>query len=206
MRYYQVKRGEATIQLHKPSIGERMFFLLSGAIVSVPLTLFIEQNFANPLLTGLSAFDITLITVAIFAPFIEEFSKVFPLFYRHGETQRSIFTLALFLGIGFGIVEFVTYVGTFGPQIIPNRIPGLFFHPASTSITAYGIATNKPLPYYLIAVSLHVVNNFFAILAPFVVPATVVILAITLITSWNLYNKTKEKFVESDHVYCVASQ
>ena len=106
-----MKKSEVTIQLHKPRIRELLFFLLSGAVVSVPLTLFIEQNFANPLITGFSTFDITIISVAIFAPFVEEFAKVFPLFYRHGETQRSIFTLALFVGIGFGIVEFITYAG-----------------------------------------------------------------------------------------------
>ena len=112
-------KNEVTVSLHRPSFNEKMFFLLSGAIVSVPLTLFVEQNFGNPLLTGFSAFDVTLITVAVFAPFVEEFSKIFPLFYRHGETQRSIFNLALFVGLGFGIVEFFTYVVAFGPQIIP---------------------------------------------------------------------------------------
>ena len=88
-------KEEARIPIHRPGINELMFFLLCGAILSVPLTLFIEQYFANPLLVGLSPFTASLISVAVFAPFIEEFSKVFPLFYRHGETQRSIFNLAL---------------------------------------------------------------------------------------------------------------
>jgi RsiW-degrading membrane proteinase PrsW (M82 family) len=197
-----LKKSEVTIELHKPGIRELLFFLLSGAVVSVPLTLFIEQNFATPLLTGLSAFDITIISVAIFAPFVEEFAKVFPLFYRHGETQRSIFTLALFSGIGFGIVEFITYVATFGPQIIPARVPGLFFHPAATSITAYGIATKRPLPFYLAAVSLHFANNFFAITAPPILPISVVVLAISLFASWQLHDRTQNKFVETDHATC----
>jgi len=194
-----MKKSEVTIQLHKPRIRELLFFLLSGAVVSVPLTLFIEQNFANPLITGFSTFDITIISVAIFAPFVEEFAKVFPLFYRHGETQRSIFTLALFVGIGFGIVEFITYVATFGPQVIPNRIPGLFFHPASTSITAYGIATKRPLPFYLAAVSLHFANNFFAVTAPSILPISVIVLAISLFASWQLYDRAQNKFIETDH-------
>jgi RsiW-degrading membrane proteinase PrsW (M82 family) len=128
---------------------------------------------------------------------VEEFSKIFPLFYRHGETQRSIFTLALFVGLGFGIVEFITYVATYGPLIIPNRIPGLFFHPASASISAYGVATKRPLPFYLAAVSLHFANNFLAVLAPPTVPSTFIVLVITLFASWQLYNKTQEKFVEN---------
>ncbi len=194
-----MKKTHVAIQLHRPSVNELLFFVLSGAIVSVPLTLFIEQNLTNPLLSGLSPFNITLITVAVFAPFVEEFSKGFPLFYRHGETQRSIFNLALCVGIGFGIVEFITYIAVFGPEIVPNRIPGLLFHPASTSITAYGIATRKPLPYYLAAVSLHFANNFFAVITPGVLPFSVIILLATCLASWRLHTKTKEKFVETDY-------
>lgn len=162
--------------------------------MSVPLTLFIEQ-FANPLLVGLSTVNITIITVALFAPFVEEFSKIFPLFYRHGETQRSIFNLALLVGLGFGIVEFLTYVATIGPQVIPDRIPGLFFHPASTSISAYGIATKRPVPFFLAAVSLHFANNFLALLSPPLFPTSVAILAVALFASWQLHEKTKDKFV-----------
>jgi RsiW-degrading membrane proteinase PrsW (M82 family) len=202
-------KNHVTIQIHKPSKNELLFFLLSGAVVSVPLTLFIEQ-FANPFLVGLSEVDIALLTIAIFAPFIEEFSKIFPLFYRHGETQRSIFNLALFVGLGFGIVEFFTYVLTVGPQIIPDRIPGLIFHPASTSISAFGIATKKPLPYYLAAVSLHFANNILAVTVPRPFPASFIILVIAMLVSWRLYEKTKDKFIESDyaviHVGDLASQ
>jgi len=191
-----MSKDTVTIRLHRPEINELLFFFISGAIVSVPLTLFIEQ-YASPLLTGLSSFDVAVITIVVFAPFVEEFSKVFPLFYRHGETERSIFNLGLFVGLGFGIVEFFTYVVTYGVQIIPNRIPGLFFHPASTSITAYGIAKKRPVPFYLAAVALHFANNFLTILN---VPITVVVLAITLLASWRLYGRTEEKFVNYPNV------
>ena len=170
-----------------------MFFLLCGAILSVPLTLFIEQYFANPLLVGLSPFTASLISVAVFAPFIEEFSKVFPLFYRHGETQRSIFNLALFVGLGFGIFEFATYVFALGVDPIA-RLPGLIFHPASTSITAYGIATKNTLPFYLLAVGLHFSNNIFVTLSPWF-PTSVLVVAATVFISWRLHDKTKEKFI-----------
>ncbi len=199
-----MEKSHVTIHIHRPSANEKMFFLVSGAIVSIPLTLFVEQ-FANPFLTGLSSFDITLITIAIFAPFVEEFSKVFPLFYRHGETQRSIFNLALFVGLGFGIVEFFTYVATYGTQIIPDRIPGLLFHPASTSITAYGIATKRPLPFYLAAVSLHFANNALAVLLP-AFPSSVIVLGITLYAAWQLHDKTKEKFIENNDTGCLEAQ
>jgi RsiW-degrading membrane proteinase PrsW (M82 family) len=191
----------ATIELHKPAIGELLFFLLSGAIVSIPLTLFLEQNFEAPLTNGLPAVTVSLITIVVFAPLVEEFSKVFPLFYRHGETQRSIFTLALCVGLGFGIVEFVTYVVLYGVVIIPDRIPGLFFHPASASITAYGIATRRPLPYYLAAVGLHFTNNFFAVTVP-TLPISFLILLVTLLTSWRLHAKAKNVFVRCEHLSC----
>lgn len=193
-----MKKDEVTIQLHRPSQSEMLFFVLSGAVVSVPLTLFVEQ-FANPLLTGLPTLDISIITIIIFAPFIEEFAKIFPLFYRHGETQRSIFNLAICVGLGFGIVEFLTYIFTFGPLIIPARIPGLFFHPASASISAYGIATKRPIPFYLAAVSLHFLNNFFAITGPTMAPFTVIVLAVTLLTSLQLHKRTKEEIIETDY-------
>ena len=75
-----MEKTKATIQLHKPSRTELAFFLLSGAVVSVPLTLFIEQNFASPLLTGLSATDISLLNLAVFAPCAVAFAKAFALF------------------------------------------------------------------------------------------------------------------------------
>ncbi len=197
-----MEKPKVTIQMHKPAMNELLFFLLSGAIVSVPLTLFIEQYLTNPFLGGLSTFDVSLLTIAVFAPFVEEFAKVFPLFYRHGETQRSIFTLAILAGLGFGIVEFITYVLTYGPAIIPQRIPGLFFHPASTSITAYGIATKRPWQFYLAAVSLHFANNFFALFTPAIGFTSIVVLAVTLFASWQLHGKTKEVFVQGDSNVC----
>ena len=190
----KMKKGEVTIQLHRPSIGELLFFLLSGAILSVPLTLFISQ-FAGSLLGGLSPFDARLISVAVFAPLIEEFAKIFPLFYRHGETQRSIFNLALFAGLGFGIVEFLTYVFGLGADQI-GRLPGLFFHPASTAISAYGIATKRPFPFYMVAVALHFSNNFLAATNPFLVSSSVIVVVITILAAFQLYGRTREKFID----------
>jgi RsiW-degrading membrane proteinase PrsW (M82 family) len=191
-----LRKNETTIRLHKPSTNELLFFLLSGAIMSVPLTLFIDQ-YASVLLIGLPLDYAILISVAVFAPFIEEFSKAFPLFYRHGETQKSVFSLALFVGLGFGIVEFLTYVFALGVSPI-TRLPGLIFHPASTSITAYGIATKKPLLFYLVAVSLHLLNNVFVVLAPVELPTSIFVVSACVFISWRLYGKSEEKFIEQD--------
>jgi RsiW-degrading membrane proteinase PrsW (M82 family) len=191
-----MKRDEVVIQLHKPDASEMLFFFLCGVVTSVPLTIFIAQ-YADSLLVGFDAFYATLISTAVFAPFIEEFSKAFPLFYRHGETERSIFYLALCVGLGFGIVELLTYVFALGTPVI-DRIPGLFFHPASTSITAFGLAKKKPLPFYMTAVALHFSNNFLVVTDPFaatVVPTSAIVVAITVFTSWRLYSRTRERFI-----------
>jgi RsiW-degrading membrane proteinase PrsW (M82 family) len=188
-----MKQDEVVIQLHKPDASEMLFFFLCGVITSVPLTLFIAQ-YANSLLVGFDAFYATLISTAVFSPFIEEFSKAFPLFYRHGETERSIVNLALCVGLGFGIVELLIYVFALGTPVV-DRLPGLFFHPASTSITAYGIATKRPLLFYLAAVALHFSNNFLAVMDPFAVQGSILIVAMTVFTAWRLHNRTKERFI-----------
>jgi RsiW-degrading membrane proteinase PrsW (M82 family) len=188
-----MEQDKVVIQLHKPDTDEMLFFLLCGAITSVPLTLFIAQP-ASSLLVGFDALSAALISTTIFSPLIEEFSKAFPLFYRHGETERSIVNLALFVGVGFGLVELLTYVFVLDASII-DRLPGLFFHPASTSITAYGIATKRPLPFYAIAVAFHLLNNFLVLTTPFPASGSIAIVAITVFTSWQLHSKTKEKIV-----------
>jgi hypothetical protein len=80
-----------TVPIHKPSMSEKLFFLISGIIVGVPLTLFIEDFALPPLETF--QIDPAIISALILAPLIEEFTKAYPLFYRHGETERSFITL-----------------------------------------------------------------------------------------------------------------
>lgn len=183
------------VKLHSPGRKEMLFFFVSGVIMSVPLTLFIDQ-YAISLLGGLSPTTASVISVAIFAPFVEEFSKAFPLLYRHGETQRSIFNLALLVGLGFGIFEFLTYVFVLHVHVV-DRLPGVFFHPASTSITAYGIATKRTGYFYALAVSLHFLNNFIAVTNPMPLPTSVLIVGLTVLVSWQLRDKAKERIVDT---------
>ena len=181
---------------HKPDFKEKLFFFISGIIISVPLTLYID-SFIEQLLAieMLSKFYATLLTIAIFTPFIEEFAKAYPLFYRHGETERSIFILGFLVGLGFGISEFLVYVHILGvsPYI---RLPGLFFHAASTSITAYGIATKRPVWFYLIAVFLHFSNNLSALVGSAWLMGGVGAVALAYFLSWYFYRKTTELFVD----------
>lgn len=177
---------QCVIPLHKPSLKEYAFFFASGILVSIPFATFFESLYP----AGASA----ALLIIVLAPFIEELAKVFPLFYRHGETERSLVTLGLLIGLGFGIAEFVEYVALIGvPPIV--RIPGIIFHASSATITAYGIAKKNPLPYYLMAVALHVANNFFAVAADLFSLFAVVLITVYLL-AWRYYHlASKEKIV-----------
>ena len=186
---------QITIKVHRPSTREKGFYFLAGVITSVPMAVFFE-TYLQSALGGLSTIVATVISVAFAAPFVEEFSKTFPLFYRHGETQRSIINLAVLVGLGFGIVEFLEYVFLLGVPII-DRIPGLFFHPASTAITAYGIAKRKTGRYYMLAVGLHVANNFLAVISS--APTSILITGLTVVIAYQLYRKTQEIVIKDDY-------
>ena len=184
----------AVVSVHKPNVKEKIFFFISGLLVSVPFTLFFS-DFADSLCFVLPLFFAEVCSVVIFAPFIEEFAKVFPLYYRHGETERSIMTLAVLTGLGFGVTELVLYVFTLEAPFI-SGVPGLIFHASSAGITAYGIAKKKPLLFYLVAVSLHLANNLFALLgASLLYLPGVAVLVVTYLLALRLYRQASETIV-----------
>jgi len=185
---------KTVIPLHKPDLREKLFFLTSGIITSVPLTLFVG-TFTDSVCVMLPIFYATLCSTAIFTPFIEEFAKAYPLFYRHGETEKSIFALGFLVGLGFGVSEFLLFVIALRAPIY-IRLPWIFFHAASTSIIAYGIATKRPTQFYLIAVVLHFLNNFSALFGPSWLIGGPAAITITYFLSWLLYYKTSERIVD----------
>lgn len=189
------RENEMTIPIHRPNLKEKSFFFISGMTVSIPFTLYtgalIKQLcFVMPLLYS------RLCSTAFITPLIEELAKAYPLFYRHGETEKSIFTLGFIGGLGFGVVEFMIYVLQLGAPIFP-RLPPIFFHAASTSITAYGIAKNRPLWLYLVAVGLHAINNISAIFGLLWLTSGYPLLLATFLIVWHLYRKTSDTFVDS---------
>ena len=187
---------KATIPVHKPDIKEKIFFLSSGLLVSVPFTLFFSE-FSDSLCVAMPLLFAQVCSSVIFAPFIEEFAKVFPLLYRHGETERSILDLGILVGLGFGVTEFVLYVFTLGASFIA-RVPGVIFHASSAGITAYGIAKKKPVPFYLISVAFHLANNLLALFSDsfsfLYIPGILVLIA-TYLLAWRLYRRTSETIV-----------
>jgi RsiW-degrading membrane proteinase PrsW (M82 family) len=184
------KQEGITIPLHKPALQERLFFLLSGIIVSIPQTAFI-----NGVLYPFVPPDYAVwLSVVVLAPLVEEFSKAFPLLFRHAETERSIFVLGFLVGLGFGIVEFVEYVVLLGAPIV-LRVPGIFFHASITSIVAFGIAKKRSLPFYLLAVALHFSNNFLAVLGPIWYLGGPAVIGVAYLLSWYFYSKTQERMI-----------
>jgi RsiW-degrading membrane proteinase PrsW (M82 family) len=186
--------NEVTITLHRPSMREQFFFFTSGIVMSIPLTILAEQ--LSDSLVGIRVPELyaTLLSLAILAPFIEEFAKAYPLFYRHGETERSILTLGFLAGLGFGLIEFFLYVFVYSVPVL-IRLPVMIFHATNTSITAYGIAVKRPLRFYLTAVTLHSLINFFAVFDLIWFVGIAVALPTSYFLSWQLYNKTREIIV-----------
>jgi len=183
------------IPIHRPDARERLFFMLSGVLLSVPFTVFVETLATDYLSALVSGNFAGLLLVAIIAPFIEEFAKAYPLFYRHGETQRSIFVLGFLVGLGFGISEFFVYVFALGAPVLV-RLPAIVFHAASTSITTYGIASRRPFRFYIIAVLLHFSNNVFAIFDVLWYVGGVATILVTYFISWRLYRRLSERFID----------
>jgi hypothetical protein len=177
------------VSVHKPSLREKIFFLVSGIITSVPLTLFVNM-FTDSLCITLPFLYAQICSIVIFAPIIEEFAKVYPLFYRHGESERSLFVLGFLVGFGFGFAEFLLYVFVYN-QLWFVRLPAIFFHAASTSIIAYGIKTNRSWLFYLVAVGLHFIINFVA-LFPVLWWISSIALFIAYYLSWYFNKKTLE--------------
>lgn len=171
-----------------------LFFLGSGVIVSIPMALFFEPSaaFLNNFLHN--EFEAGLLAIAVLAPIVEEFAKAYPLFYRHGESQKSLFTLGFLVGLGFGITEFFAYVILVGvPWYV--RLPGIVFHAALTSIIAFGIAAKHSAPFYLVAVFFHSSVNFLAYLEePVLLYALVLATAFSL--SFLLYSKASEQMID----------
>jgi RsiW-degrading membrane proteinase PrsW (M82 family) len=184
------RENAITILVHRPNLQEKLFFFLSGIVTSVPLTIFVA-NFTDIFCISLPMFFAQICSIVIFTPFVEEFAKAFPLFYRHGETTRSLFILGFIVGLGFGFSEFILYVFVLG-QPVSIRLPAIFFHAATTSITAYGIGTNRPWFFYLVAVGLHFLINLSSLLSSFWIIFGPIAVSVTYLLSWYLYNRTTE--------------
>lgn len=177
---------------HRLGWKEKLFFLISGIIVSIPVTLFFGA-LGKSFYSFLPAIYSQVLSVIILTPFIEEFAKAYPLFYRYSVSERSLFILGLLVGLGFGITEFFVYVFGYGAPVYA-RLFGLFFHAASTSLVAYGIAKNRPIIFYLVAVFLHFSYNLSALKEGVI--GVIVISLFAYVLSGLAYKRTTERYLE----------
>jgi RsiW-degrading membrane proteinase PrsW (M82 family) len=170
-------------------LGKKAFFFVSGVIISIPFTIY-AKNLTNPLLFDFlkRIFYIRLFSTAIFTPIIEEFAKAYPLLHRQGDTKKSLLPLGFLVGLGFGVNELLIYVLEKGATI-HSRLPVIFFHAATTTITAYGIRRNRPFLPYLIAASLHSALNLAALYHLFWLTSGYPIILTTFLIAFHLNTK-----------------
>jgi RsiW-degrading membrane proteinase PrsW (M82 family) len=184
----------AVVRFHKPDLKEKIFYFLCGILVSVPMTLFFS-GLTTDFCVVMPFFYAQFCAIVVLAPLIEEFSKVFPLFYRHGETERSIFVLGLLIGLGFGFAEFLIYVLVLDVHFLV-RFPLIVFHACAASISAYGVAKKNPLPFLAVAVLLHFGNNLVALVfSGLWIIGGPVILLITYYVAYVLYRRSSNAIV-----------
>ena len=155
--------------------------------MSIPFTVY-AKTLMNHLYAMMPVLLLKVFSTAVFSPFVEEFAKAYPLLNRKEDSERSILTHGVLVGLGFGIAELLIYVIRLGAPI-NTRLTGVLFHAASTSIAAYGIAKKRPLLPYLAAVTLHLFNNLSAILGLEFIIAGYPILIATSSIAWYLHRR-----------------
>jgi len=170
-------------------------FFTQGIIVSVPLTYFLETAAAGWVASlGLGVWGYVAL-VTVLAPFIEEFTKVFPLTFRHAETPRSIIRLGFLSGFGFGMAEFLLYILVLGAPVA-IRLPEMFFHGASTAIAAYGVASSRFGRFYLLAVFLHFSNNFLTFFGDIWFIFGTAVIAVCYVLAYRYYVISPDTYLE----------
>ncbi len=184
-----------SIPLHRPGKLEMVSYLIQGLIVSVAISVTLEtvaRNYVAILVPGDLGY---VILVSVFAPLIEEFTKVFPLLFRHAETERSIVKLGLLAGLGFGIAEFAVYVWVLGAPVA-IRFPEMLFHASNAAIVAYGIAKHRFTGFYLLAVGLHFVNNFSTFFGDIWYFVGIPTFAFSYYLAWTCFSKSSDSFLK----------
>ncbi|HUS77168.1 MAG TPA: hypothetical protein VM050_00685 [Patescibacteria group bacterium] len=181
--------GSEIVGVHVPSKTEMAFFFVSGMIVSVPMTLF-SGPFTNGLCFVLPLFYAQVCSTGLVTPLVEEFAKAYPLFYRHGESGRSLYTMGFLTGLSFGVVEFIIYVLQFRAAI-PFRVVAVVFHASTASLTAYGIWREQPFRYYILAVARHTANNFSSFFGNWWYVGGLGGFAVAAFLSWTRYQEVQ---------------
>jgi len=113
------------------------------------------------------------------------------LFRRRAESPETLILFGFLIGLGFGVSEFLIYVFLAKVPVLV-RLPGLFFHGASTAIATMGLVKNNISKYYLIAVILHSIVNLFAELGKVYIIGGLGSVILTYILSYNFYRVAED--------------
>jgi RsiW-degrading membrane proteinase PrsW (M82 family) len=158
-----------------------VFGVLLGVLFSVILILIFEITLEGPVyetITENSTYT-TLFLACVIAPFAEEAAKGIGVFTAGSDLDEVedglIYGAAV--GLGFAATENLLYgylaweeaFGIFIATAIVRSISSALLHASATSVTGYGIGKKKILgrghyiiPFYLLAVVMHSMFNFFA--------------------------------------------
>jgi RsiW-degrading membrane proteinase PrsW (M82 family) len=183
-----------SLDIKRLELRKKVFFFLSGVLISVALTSYIRR-FIEPLLYKIPLFKgqrwtlIAPFRKTVITPFLEEFAKAYPIMYRSDDKDRTLFTLGLLVGLGFGVAESIVYVSLGRASMVVRLLPTLF-HAASTAIVAYGIMRDRPIRSYFAAVGLHSLHNLSLVLGITWIISTYPILLATFSIAVYLYRKT----------------
>lgn len=164
---------------------------LWGAIISVIMAVILSLLFIQvlsaetlqreyaPLQELQNPTIMTLITVCVIAPIVEEFTKAIGIF----SARKSIveiedgLVLGAASGLGFAAMENLFYEGTtyfqqgmeaFIVIVLVRSIASTLLHGSASAVAGYGISkgrltkANSAIPYYLIAVIMHGLFNYLA--------------------------------------------
>ncbi len=167
---------------------------------------------------------VNIILAIIFAPIIEEFTKltgVFAIRHRLTEPENGLVYGAA-VGLGFAFGENVLYysnslaagVELFIITVIARTLTSTLLHTSASAISGFGVSrsvcfrswygTPKSwMPYYLAAVAMHSVFNFLATLGTDIMPnagdqISYLALFLSVVLVWTTVRYIRRKIVELD--------
>ncbi len=196
------------------------FCFLWGASIAIIASIILEYILQISLVGSINDYSLfSLITVAVIAPVVEEFTK--PLALRTKTVRKEIDELedgliyGAVAGLGFSAtenlfygIEFMKYgILLFLALIIIRSIGACILHASATALTGYGYGKTimqktsiiRVLPYFFIAILMHSFYNF--VLTYELIGAAIGLL-IALAFVWFSITWVRNKIKELDKLTC----
>jgi RsiW-degrading membrane proteinase PrsW (M82 family) len=219
----------AEIHEREPFLAVEGVFIY-GLTIALGLAFVLELVAISVLdsLTGgtLNVVTTNIILAVILAPIIEEFTKatgVFAVNRRLTEPENGLVYGAA-SGLGFAAGENVLYytaslttgVEIFIITVIARTLTSTLLHTSATAISGFGISrsrcfrswfgtTKSWIPYYLVAVLIHAVFNFLALIGTDILPSAsgevaLLSLFLSVLLVWTTVRWIRRKIVQLDRM------